>query len=124
MSQFPNFTEASACAGDSNPDAWFPEEVPDPSHEDRLIELSDTPEALRAKGLCMTCPAYDECMNYSMQFKDLTGIWAGLDVQERRELQEYKRVPRKTLKNSYVHYEVNRMIIEETGYDAWWRQTS
>jgi hypothetical protein len=83
MSKVPEFTQQATCATDENPNAWFPEED-NPYSE----------EALRARNVCIACPAYDECLDYSLQFSDLAGIWANHDPMERREEQRYRKIDR------------------------------
>jgi hypothetical protein len=109
MSQFPKFTQETLCAGDSNPEAWFPRETYNERY-DKFIEDSTQPENLRAKSLCLNCPAYDECLAYSIQFADLSGIWAGLDAEERKEYQLSRRMSRKAMRQSYNSVEIATIV--------------
>jgi len=36
-----------------------------------------------AKALCRKCPAREHCKAYAMPIQDLTGIWGGLNANER-----------------------------------------
>ena len=81
---FPHFKAEASCATALNPDLWFPVEV----SGNVVPHWSRVPSALMARAICKFCPARDECKEYSLQFNDLTGIWAGLDRMERAEIQE------------------------------------
>lgn len=81
---FPHFKAEASCASALNPDLWFPVEV----SGNVVPHWSRVPSALMARAICRFCPARDECKEYSLQFHDLTGIWAGLDRMERAEIQE------------------------------------
>lgn len=78
INEHPNFKNDALCAYAPDPDLWFPEE-----HAGR-VKWSQTPSANEARAICRKCPAKDECLEYSIQFIDLSGIWAGMDRYERR----------------------------------------
>ena len=65
-----------------DPEWWFPIEIGGSS------TWSRTPEAMKAREICATCPAFDECRDYSLRFDSIHGIWAGLDRHERYALQK------------------------------------
>jgi hypothetical protein len=81
---FPHFKEEASCASALNPDLWFPEEVA--GKEGR--GWSRVPSAMMARAICKGCDALAECEEYSMQYSDLAGIWAGRDRLEREEIQK------------------------------------
>lgn len=80
--KLPVFKNKASCVGTTTPDDWFPD---DDSN-------SYSPESMRARNACLNCEAYDECLAYSLRFKDLDGIWANLDSHERRTLQRRLRL--------------------------------
>ena len=77
----PVFENVASCAS-HDPELWFPQEV------QRSNKWSRTPDAMKARAICATCPAFQECLDYALQFSGLYGIWAGQDWYERRDLQE------------------------------------
>ena len=81
---FPHFKAEASCANALNPDLWFPEEVS--GKEGR--GWSRVPTAMMARTICKGCDALAECEEYSMQYSDLAGIWAGRDRLEREEIQK------------------------------------
>jgi hypothetical protein len=80
---FPHFKAEASCAQALNPDLWFPEEIA--GTEGR--GWSRVPSAMMARAICKGCEARVECEEYSMQYSDLAGIWAGRDRMEREEIQ-------------------------------------
>lgn len=77
---YPSFTNTAACSS-HNPDLWFPQE------KSGTRNWTRTPDAIRARTICASCPARQECYDYSIQYSNLYGIWAGLDWYERKEIQ-------------------------------------
>ena len=77
----PEFTERASCQ-DYPADWWFPEET----RGNRT--WSRKGDALKAREICQSCPAFWECRNYSIRYSGLYGIWANTDWHERRELQD------------------------------------
>ena len=71
----------ASCA-QHDPEWWFPTEVGGSK------AWSRTPEATMARKICATCPAFNECRDYSLRFDQIHGIWAGLDRHERYALQK------------------------------------
>jgi len=78
-----------------DPEWWFPVET------GGTRAWSRTPEAMMARKICATCPAFDECRDYSLRFDHIHGIWAGLDKHERRELQEKLGIEPESFSDSY-----------------------
>lgn len=85
MSNLPKFTQVPACAGSPTPEDWFPEEFGTKAYI--KYNYAYTQEALRARSVCLNCDAYDECLDYALQFDNLQGIWAAHDRYERAEIQ-------------------------------------
>jgi len=56
---------------------------------------------MRARNTCLNCPAYEECLEYSLQWTDLVGIWATLDTYERREEQRARNIQTTSLTFTY-----------------------
>ncbi len=65
------------CTGDSNPDAWYPEQ-PNGGNP-RTIIRQIVPETKRAIALCNSCPERDACLEEGLKPMNLAfGIWGGL----------------------------------------------
>lgn len=79
----PNFVNHASCT-EHDPDLWFPVEVNTGRHR----KWTKTPEVMKAREICSTCPALKECFDYSIRYTTLYGIWAGLDWFQRTEIQE------------------------------------
>lgn len=75
----PQFSQPALCA-ESDPEMWFYEEKAG-------CGLVITPEVEMAKRVCKSCPALTECLEYSLRYSGLYGIWGGLDHKERRDYQ-------------------------------------
>ena len=91
----PNFSQKGNCTL-FDPEMWF---MPDDSESgwsraNRLSMWRRTPEYKQAKELCGACPIRQECLDYSLKYFDLHGIWGGLDDRERRMLQEREHLLR------------------------------
>ena len=95
---FPHFKAEASCASALNPDLWFPEEVA--GKEGR--GWSRVPSAMMARAICKGCDALAECKEYSMQYSDLAGIWAGLDRLEREEIQTKQNLHTITVRGTLV----------------------
>lgn len=67
---------------ESNPDAFFPEDAPNPAMEAEQRRI--------AKALCNTCPIKAECLAYALAVNEQYGIWGGLTLYQRRELKKWK----------------------------------
>lgn len=121
MNNSPAFKNEALCAGDSRPNDWFPEFPPSGDPRKRVgirFEYSYTPEATRARSICLNCPAYDECLEYSLQWTDLEGIWANLDTYERREYQRKQGLKTTSLTFSYENpLDIARPQPQESEFD-------
>ena len=120
MNNSPAFKNEALCAGDSRPNDWFPEFTKDIMAMRPYIRsrYSYTPEAMRARSVCLNCPAYDECLEYSLQWTDLEGIWANLDTYERREYQREKGLKTTSLTFSYENpLDIQRPLPQESEFD-------
>jgi WhiB family redox-sensing transcriptional regulator len=84
----------ASCA-QHDPEWWFPVEMGGRS------AWSRTPEAMMAREICATCPAFDECKDYSLRFDSIHGIWAGLDRHERYALQKKLGITPESFSLSY-----------------------
>jgi WhiB family redox-sensing transcriptional regulator len=84
-----------------DPEWWFPIEI------GGTKEWSRTPEAMMARKICATCPAFDECREYSLRFDYIHGIWAGLDRHERHDLQEKLGIVPESFSESYRPFMVH-----------------
>lgn len=120
MQNSPAFTKEALCAGDSRPNDWFPEftESLMAMRADVRMKYSYTPSALRARSICLNCLAYDECLEYSLQWTDLEGIWANLDTYERKEYQRERNMQTTSLTFSYENpiYK-KRSQVEESEWE-------
>lgn len=114
---FPKFTAQASCANDTQPDDWFPQfEGMNNVHRSRWRDtFSHRPNNLRARTICLSCPAYDECLEYSLQYKDLDGIWANLDQYERAQEQRVRGLNPRMLPRAYVN-ELERLRPSEDTY--------
>ena len=72
----------AACKGHPEPDRFFPP-----------LSRYTVPQDLRA--LCNACPVQRDCYEYAEERREI-GIWAGLSVDERKDLRrrEQRRVLR------------------------------
>jgi WhiB family redox-sensing transcriptional regulator len=65
-----------AVCKDTDPDLFFP--------------VGTTGQALvqidRAKEVCGTCPVKTECLEYALETNQDSGIWGGLDEEQRRNI--------------------------------------
>lgn len=61
---------------DTDPDLFFP--------------VGTTGQALvqieRAKEVCAECPVHDDCLQYALDTNQDSGIWGGLDEEQRRSI--------------------------------------
>lgn len=100
---FPKFKNKALCASDTQPDDWFPDYSGATLRSvSERVKVSLRPNHLRARSVCMNCDAYEECLEYSLQFKDLEGIWANLDQYGRAELQRKRGMVIEELPSAYV----------------------
>lgn len=111
----PKFVNEASCAGDLRPDDWFPE-MDSVSHLpqwDKRNAFSHTPSAMRARNVCLSCPAFNECEEYSLQYRELYGIWANKDIYERATLQRSRGIDPDTLPLAYI----NEIVISRQPND-------
>jgi WhiB family redox-sensing transcriptional regulator len=81
-----------------DPEWWFPIEI------GGSRTWSRTPDAMKARAICATCPMIKECRDYSLRFDAIHGIWAGLDRHERYNLQKKLRIEPESFSLSYRPY--------------------
>ena len=81
-----------------DPEWWFPIEI------GGTREWSRTPNAMKARAICATCPMIKECRDYSLRFDTIYGIWAGLDRHERHDLQKKLGIAPESFSLSYRPY--------------------
>ena len=81
-----------------DPEWWFPIEI------GGTREWSRTPNAMKARAICATCPMIKECRDYSLRFDTIHGIWAGLDRHERYDLQKKLGIAPESFSLSYRPY--------------------
>jgi hypothetical protein len=105
----PKFVNEASCASDTLPDDWFPEmeAVKHLPVWEKRFAFSYTPSALRARNICLSCPAFDECEEYSLQYRELHGIWANMDIYERAVEQRSRGIDPDTLPIAYM----NELVI-------------
>jgi len=81
-----------------DPEWWFPIEI------GGSRTWSRTPDAMKARAICATCPMIKECRDYSLRFDTIYGIWAGLDRHERHDLQKKLGIAPESFSLSYRPY--------------------
>lgn len=71
-----------------------------PEHKNKInwFFSSDFQEKYAAKNLCFTCPARKDCLQWSLEHRQIWGVWGGKDEVELR----------RTLSVSYLGDEVRR----------------
>ena len=104
----PRFVNHASCS-DHDSELWFPEEKNTGSH--RL--WTKTPEVMKAREICSTCPALQECFDYSIQYDGLYGIWAGMDWFQRREIQDKAGIMPISMMTTVPHYYREGVIVDE-----------
>ncbi|MFB7590218.1 WhiB family transcriptional regulator [Streptomyces sp. NPDC056169] len=73
---------ASAACQDIDPDLFFPVGTGAPA----LVQAEE------AKEICRGCPVQEACLNWAMDdSRQVTGVWGGLDDNERRALKRRLR---------------------------------
>jgi WhiB family redox-sensing transcriptional regulator len=55
-----------------------------PSHFERKDEKVEREQ--RAKGICVSCPVRQPCLDYAIKIREPHGIWGGLNEVERKQL--------------------------------------
>lgn len=120
MINAPEFVNEPSCKGDPNPEDWFPEFTSALMGQRRDLRdrYSYTPSAMRARNICLNCPAFDECLEYSLQWSDLEGIWANFDTYERKAYQRERNIQTKSIVFSYKNpLDIIRPQAEESEWD-------
>lgn len=114
----PKFAQEALCVGDPSPDDWFPDFDEVRSQGQRTIRttFSRTPSAMRARSVCMRCPAYDECSEYSLQYTGMYGIWANRDQFEREREQQLRGANPDDLIPFHTTFEVSRSMFVRDNY--------
>ena len=66
-----------------DPELWFPEGTAN----GRVLSIRE------ARAMCARCPEKDPCLAYALSFPatSLYGIWAGTDMEERRQMRAERR---------------------------------
>lgn len=72
--------ESKASCESHDPELWFPQ-------EESSVAPTRTESAMKARAICAECPALMECRSYALQYSELSGIWGGKDLFERKQLQ-------------------------------------
>ncbi|MGW2302647.1 WhiB family transcriptional regulator [Streptomyces sp. NPDC001809] len=73
---------ASAACQNVDPDLFFPVGAGGPA----LVQAEE------AKVICRRCPVQEACLNWAMDdSRQVTGVWGGLDENERRALKRRLR---------------------------------
>ncbi|MFC9343230.1 WhiB family transcriptional regulator [Streptomyces sp. NPDC057020] len=73
---------ASAACQDVDPDLFFPVGTGAPA----LVQVEE------AKDICRGCPVREACLDWAMDdSRQVTGVWGGLDENERRALKRRLR---------------------------------
>lgn len=104
---YPVFVNEPECAN-YDPDLWFPQEQAGKWHN-----WSHTPDAMKARAICASCPALKECFDYSIQYSGLYGIWAGLDWYERDALQKKDNLKPFSMLSTIPHYYMEGIRLNE-----------
>ena len=111
----PMFKAHALCEDVENPDMWFPEPNPNGATNHYRVGV-----AAEAREICSRCPAIKECLEYSLKYTGLHGIWAGLDPSERSKLQDARRMPtielRETLPKIYEGFAGDSVTENEEIY--------
>lgn len=97
-----SFMCEGACVNSKNPDDWFPE--PKRGSGGTIIAWRKTEEGKRASNICSSCPVATACLNYALQYHDLSGVWGGLDDRERSTIQDNAGITTKTIMGASAEY--------------------
>lgn len=81
------WAETAACVAEgTDPAVFFPEDF---RRQAPLI-------AVQAKEVCRRCPVVAQCLAHALAVPERTGVWGGLDEDERRNLR--RRIQRRELR--------------------------
>ncbi|MFF0092780.1 WhiB family transcriptional regulator [Streptomyces canus] len=72
----PHWGDDAACQKSPNPDLWFAEGDDEEAVADRQ----------EAKQVCGRCPSRSLCLHAALERGETTGVWGGLDHEERAQL--------------------------------------
>ena len=61
---------------------------------DAIFFVEAGKNAREAKALCAQCPVRRDCLDRSLMFPQMDGVWAGKTTRERSELKQKFGVPR------------------------------
>ena len=90
-----SFMREGACVGAKNPNDWFPE--PRRGSSGKMVPWRKTEEGERSSAVCASCPVATACLNYALQYHDLSGVWGGLDERERHKIQDEAGITTETI---------------------------
>jgi WhiB family redox-sensing transcriptional regulator len=93
LSNYPEFLIAEPPCSQTDPEAFFAQEIYDASG--KVLGARYYNEA-GAKAICNSCPLITECLSYAMEYKDLLGIWGGTTEHERSNMR--RRLNRRAIK--------------------------
>lgn len=97
MSAEVNFSKYGSCADEAyDPELWFPIEKAGKSNWSR------TPDAMKARAICASCPILQECREYACQYEGIYGIWGGWDWHEMRDYRKKKNILAKSWSMTYA----------------------
>ncbi|MFF5968166.1 WhiB family transcriptional regulator [Streptomyces collinus] len=72
----PHWSDQAVCQTTKDPDYWFAE-----GHDEESIA-----ERQEAKKACARCPVRPQCLHAALERGEPTGVWGGLDEDERAAL--------------------------------------
>jgi WhiB family redox-sensing transcriptional regulator len=72
----PHWSDDAQCRTSKTPDYWFAE-----GHDDEAVA-----EREEAKRVCGLCPSRPDCLHAALERGEVTGVWGGLDADEREQL--------------------------------------
>jgi len=70
-----------ALCRDVDPDIFFPVGTSGPALE----------QAQRAKAICASCKVRAQCLDWALATGQDSGVWGGMDEEERREIRRARR---------------------------------
>ncbi|KQW13587.1 WhiB family transcriptional regulator [Streptomyces sp. Root369] len=76
LDRAPHWGDGAVCRTSKTPDYWFAEG----DDETAVAERQE------AKRLCNHCPARPSCLHAALERGEVTGVWGGLDSDERAAL--------------------------------------
>ncbi|WP_436848379.1 WhiB family transcriptional regulator [Streptomyces griseoviridis] len=72
----PHWDDSAACKASDEPDYWFAEGS----------DASAIAQRHEAKRVCGSCPCRTSCLHAALERGESSGVWGGLDVNERAAL--------------------------------------